>query len=338
MNYKKFFVYGDPNNKPRFSSSVIIESINNAAKEIGLYDENGLPVVYDCVCNHHGKNPAAIIGCYEIPYPDFIIRNAQNKPLLSVSRDSMKFAIDGGYNPHLCSFINLGVDTNIWTPVKKIKNLDKFVVLSYTESLVRSGLEILIKAFTEAFRGNKDAVLHIKDRNATLEFARWVHVQASENDINIIYDNVHLDTPEKIKDLFSGVDCHVYLNRSTTWGMTVLEGIACGIPTITPLYSGPRDFITDGQNGLACDFEITKVHTEINYLQSIGQRNFFFPLRESDYWCRPDFNSVAYKLKLLYNNSNLRQKLAHLGPIYAKSYSWQSSARMISENLQRFYN
>lgn len=330
----KFFVYGDPNNKPRFSSQIIINSINNAAKKLGLYDENGLPVVYDCICNWHGREPAAIIACYELPYHDLIIQNAKNKPLFLVSRDSMRFAIDGGYNPNLCNFIHLGIDTEQWKPVQKNKNLDKFVILSYTESLVRSGLDVLVESVNQ-LKFKKDCLLYIKDRNATSQFEGWIKNKCEEYDINLKYENRHIDTIEGVREVFSEADCHVYLNRSTTWGMTVLESITCGLPTIAPLYSGPRDFITSGQNGLGCEFILTPVFQTIDSLINQGQRSFFFPLRKTDYWCQPSQSHVSYLISQLYIYKSLRDKVSSLGPIYSKAYSWERTALMLAEGLQK---
>lgn len=337
MNLPKFKVVGDPKNPARFSSSIIINALNEAAKKIDLYDENGLTVVYDCIGNSHGYKADAFITCYELKFPNIILHNCRNKPIIAVSRDNMRFAIEGGHPPELCNYINLGVDSNVWTPVTKKQHLDKFVVLSYTESLVRSGLEILVESFKMAFDNDKDVLLYIKDRNATPEFQEWVFERCKELNVPLKYSNRHVCTPEEEMQIFSEADCHAYLNRSTTWGMTVCQSMTCGLPTLSPAYSGPREYLIDYFSGLTCEYSHGPIIHEIDYLQSIGQRSYFFPLSVDDYWCVPSKESVAEKLVLLKKHANLRNKLKLGGISMGKSLTWERSALMLSESLSKFY-
>lgn len=339
---QKFNVYGDPNNKPRFSSDIIISSINNAAKKLNLYDENGLSVCYDTICNNHAKDPQAYICCYEFTPPSFILDKAAGKPIIAVSRDNAFFFAEAGYNPILINYANLGIDTSIWNYVEKKYMKDKFVVLSYTESLVRSGLEILIEGFGTYFCGNKDAVLYIKDRNATPLFESYVKERAAHYNIEIIYNNCHLETPEQEKEIFAHADCHFYLNRSTTFGMCVAQSMACGIPTVSPDYSGPREFINDKFSGLSCDYELEPITDELlNNLQSLGMRNYFFPIKQyhknQPYWCKPKVQSVMNNLDILYKQPHMRKRLSFMGQQMASMMSWEKTATNISTILTKYY-
>lgn len=338
MNLPKFRVVGDQSNKPRFSSDIIISSLNNAAKNVGLYSESDFTVVYDCIGNNHGYKADALIVCYELNFPKFVVDNCGNTPVIAVSRDNMRFAINGGVKKELCNYINLGVDTSIWRPVTKKRFLDKFVVLSYTESLTRSGLEILVQSFYEAFHDClNDCVLFIKDRNATNEFSNWIHGECARLNINLIYKNEHLSTPEEEMDIFSSADCHVYLNKSTTWGMTVIQSMACGLPTISPDYSGPREFLLDKFSGLCPKYNLANpIHSNIE-LQKTGQRSFFFPMSNSDFWAESNPSSVAQYLKLLKNEPRARKYISENGIAMAKSFTWERSALMLSEALGKWY-
>jgi glycosyltransferase involved in cell wall biosynthesis len=314
MNLPKFRVVGDPKNyNKRFSTDIIVESLNKGARNVGLFDENGKTVVYDCLGSGYEdvyKNIAAKIVCYEAPFPDFVIRNCQNKPIICVSRDNMRFALDGGYPPHLTHYINLGVDVNIWKPVEKKYLLDKFVVLSYTESLARSGLEILLEAFKLAFKGDDSCVLFVKDRNATPEFKKYI--DTFRPDINIKYEDRHIGDVDSIREMFSYADVHAYINRSSTWAMTLTESMSCGLPIISPIYSGPAEYLRDGFTGFGVDYELSKPAEEIEYLKSLGMRNFMFPFRSSDYWCKPSVESLAKVLKTAKDNPRLRKKIGLL--------------------------
>lgn len=335
----KFRIVGDPNNhNKRFSTDVIVSSINEAAKKLNLYSDDEILGVYDCLGNDHGLPSKFSISCYELPYPEQVKKFCGNKLTITVSRDNYRLAIDGGMDPKQVRYVNLGVDSSKWQPLEKKYLLDKFVVLSYTESLARSGLEILLEGFKYAFSGNDNAVLYIKDRNATSEFIEYVNKYSYDNKINLKYENLHIGSIEEIQEVFSHADAHFYLNRSTTFGLTLCESMACGITTASPLYSGPRDFIVPGLSGIGIDHTIVPVHTELEELAAKGMRSFFLPLRSSDYWCKPSVKSVATNLKYLHDNREYCKKIGRQGAEFIKQFSWEKTALNISATLKEYYN
>lgn len=334
----KFKILGDPNNKnQRFSTDIIVDSLNQGAKNIGLYDDNGLTVMYDCLGNTHGINAHALITCYETVYPEHIRILLGSKPVFGVSKDNVRFIYDSGYKTDLVDYIHLGVDTKVWQPLEKRYMVDKFVVLSYTESLARSGLDILLEGFKIAFSGNENAVLYIKDRNANDKFVEYVHKYAKENKINLKYENRHINNIEGVKDVFRHADCHAYLNRSTTWGLTLTETMASGITTISPAYSGPREYIIDGFSGVEVDYKLSPINEDMPSLLDMGMRNYFFPARKYDYWAKPCPISVARKLKFLYENPAYNKAIAQRGSSFIKRFTWERSALMLAEGLSRYY-
>lgn len=334
----KFCVKGDPNNKPNFSSSIIIEGLNQGAKKADIYSENGVTVTYDCIGNHHGHNPHALITCYELTYPKIIIDNLRNLPTITVSRDNLQFLRDAGYPENLSTYVSLGVDSEKFSLTPKVKRHDTFNVGVYSESLVRGGIELALEAFAMRFRGNKNAVLMIKDRNATPQFQNFVRDFARKHGIRVEYQNAHWDSIDQIKEFFSAVDCHLYLNRSSTFAMPPLEGLSMGVPTICLAYSGPRDYIEDGVNALVPKHDIQFVDEELSKLVSIGCRNFFFAgtYLKRPTWARAKTENVAECLDNLYYNNETRIKLAQNGRITAENMSWESAATNLFGKLKDF--
>jgi len=331
----KYKIVGDPKNPPAFSSSIIINSLNAAAKNVGLYSENEKIVVYDCCGNSHGYNADAIICCYETIFPPYIIQNLRGKPVLGVSRDNFIFAVDGGYPVEKVDWFPLGIDSEAWEFTAKKYLLDKYVILSYTESLARSGLEVLIEAFGLAFGGDDSAVLYIKDRNSTSLFEEWIKSYAYAKNINLKYENRHITSVSEELEVFASADVHCYLNRSTTWGMTVLGGMAAGIPTISPAYSGPREYLANELTGLTVDYDMVNVDSEMAYLTGLcGMRNYFFPDSRA-YWCKPRVESVVNALQRLRRNPELRRRLSVNGRAIAEKLTWERSAVALSEALGR---
>lgn len=333
----KYQVLGDPKNVVRYSSKIIIDSLNEAAKACGLYSDSGLKIVYDCIGNHHGHSPDALIVCYEIPFPPHVLNNVKDKPVIGISRDNMFFARDGGHPAHLCNYTPLGVDSKLWVPIKKSKMMDKFVIMSYTESMARSGLDILINAFYNAFGDRQDVVLYIKDRNADPLFIEYIAQIKAKYNLNIIHDNRHLTNPQDEREVLEHADCHFYLNRSTTWGMTVCQSMAAGIPTVSPAYSGPREYILDGFSGIAVEYDVVPVEPELPILAGVGMRSHFFPTRPTDYWCKPRIKSVIDAMKRLQENKDdLRGRLSQGGIDLGRRMTWERAAANLSVILKEF--
>lgn len=334
----KYKVYGDPNNKPSFSSSIIINALNEGAQKMGLFDENGLTVVYDCVCNDHGYNADALIGCYEIPWPEFVVQNAKGRPVIGVSADNMFFSADGGHPLEKISFIPLGVDCSAWKPVTRSKkNADKFVLLCYTESLVRGGIDMVLDALAELDEKQKNEILfYVKDRNATDKFKAYIERYCEVHGINLYYTNRHISNIDEEREVYSECDAFISLNRSSTFSMPPLQAMACGIPVICHAYSGPRSYILNEFTGLSPDYKLFRVNSQIQSLEQKGMRNFFFPCRDTDYWSGCDERSVRDCILKLKNNVNLRNRLSRYGRKMAESMSWENASLQLGYRLFEF--
>ena len=56
--------------------------------------------------------------------------------------------------------------------------------------------------------------------------------------------------PETMPALYSFADLQVFPSRTDTFGMVVLEGQACGLPTLVSNSGGPKEIINDQKTGL----------------------------------------------------------------------------------------
>ncbi len=84
---------------------------------------------------------------------------------------------------------------------------------------------------------------------------------------NAIPDNVKVDANVKnIWELFRGADLVMNLSLPEqfveTFGLTLVEGMACGKPVIAPPVGGVVEFVEDGVNGFLVDARNTKEITE----------------------------------------------------------------------------
>jgi len=328
---KKFCVIGDPNNKPRFSSNIITSSLNQAAKDLGLYDESGLQIKYDGCCNTHGDKTNAFICTYEISFPEIIKQNAAGKPIIGVSLHNWNNIVTSNYSGK-SDWFSLGVDSDYYEVTPKSKNLDKFVFGLYSESLSRGGFEIVIDTFGKYFCSRNDVKLIIKDRNGDKKFFDYLDAVRCHYQVDIEYINEHWSSKEQVLDFASKIDVYINTNRCSTFNMPVLEMMSMGKPSIITNYSGPADFCLDEFNCLAPKFSVDEISIDLNYLQLIGCRNFFFNggYTVNPVWANTDKSSLFAKMDRLISDKKTRDLISKNARLTAEKMTWKKSLNQLS--------
>ncbi len=335
----KFRVLGDSSANPFFSSSVIVNGLNNGARKIGLFDENGIKIVYSTTANDYGHQDAAIIDClYEFSFPMPILQNLNGRPCIGNCIDNMFFAKTGGYPSNLIGYVPLGVDTEVFTPQKRTGNKDVFRFLSFAESNTRCGLDTLIQAFGELFSGRKDVELYIKDRNPTPIFVEYVQKQAEHYNIIIIHNTENTQDHDTLRKIYSDADAHVFVNNSSTWALTCVESMACGLPLIAMNYSGPNNYLRDNFNGLEVDYDLEPVTDAlIQSLIAKGMKNFIFSNNSHitmPFWAKPKIESLKQQLFSIFKaDKNQLSFLGNNAILTANQFTWSRAATLLSYQL-----
>lgn len=340
---EKFKVLCDPNAREFCSTKIIVDEANAAAKKMGLYDDNGSIVMYDTMCQDFGQNPKALWCAFELPFARIVLDNAKGRPIFGLSKDNITFGAYADYPPNLLDYATLGVNREHWPLVSKKYMKDKFVFVSMCESNTRSGFDILVPAFGEQFRGNKGVVLYIKDREATPKFKEWVKEQAEKYDVSIVHDDRHIANYEEQVKIFEHADAAICLNRSHTFGMVVMQGMSCGLPTACQRYSGFTDYTSELTN-VCIDFDVVKISQfKINQLVEIGMKNHLFPINFSYYnteafWSEPRKESVKLKMQALVDDKNLRDRMRQMSNLVASWFTWERTAVNLSYILSKYPN
>ena len=326
---KKIKILGDPTNKKFRSSDIIISNLNDSAKKLGIYSEDGYKIVYDCIGNKHGYNPDAMIIVYELIFPHFILNNVHPIPILGVSRDNLNFILESGYPSELCDYFHLGVDSNIWEYKKKLKK-DKFVLLGIGESNSRGGLELVVENFCEEFKNSKSISLYLRDREASQTFKSWVAQKSLEYNVEIVHDDRHLESFENEKEIYYNADAAICLNKTSTWNLRTIECMSTGTPLIVIPYAGPRDYTIDNFSAINVDFTLEPFqHSDIHYLNTLGIRNHLFDpsmYPKQPYWAIPNKQSVRQAMRRILEDDGLREKISLYGSKCAQKFTWEKSA------------
>lgn len=331
----KFKVLCDPKARAFCSTKIIVDETNEAAKKMGLYDDKGKIIMYDTLCQRHDTNPDAFWCAFELPFAHYIIQSAGGKPIFGLSKENIVFGAYAGYPTKLLNYATLGVNRKHWPLTSKKYMKDKFVFLSMCESNTRSGFDILVPAFCEQFKGNKNVVLYIKDREATPLFKAWVKDQADRAGVEIIHDDRHIDNFEEQVKIFESADAAICLNRSHTFGMVVMQGMSCGLPTICQRYSGFTDYTCHTTN-LCVDFDVVDTtNDKLQKLTSIGMKNHLFPISAQYYpsqpfWSEPKIQSVKDSMQKMVDDNQLRSSLRVMSDMVASWFTWERTAVNLS--------
>lgn len=146
---------------------------------------------------------------------------------------------------------------------------------------------------------------HILFLQAGWNEGRYTHRRMPEN---LIYVGFH--PREKLPLIYNAFDvyCFPSVSGEETFGLTVLEAMACGVPPIVPDFDGVPSVVGDA--GLI----VPAVHFE----QDIATiASYASPL---------DFSE---KVNLLFNDDNLREKYAHKALKRARTFIWEKTAQRI---------
>jgi glycosyltransferase involved in cell wall biosynthesis len=203
---------------------------------------------------------------------DIFIRNGINVPIEVVGEG---IAIDMQKEP---------------TEKYELKTQKKYKFLHISTGRKRKGIDVLIKAYFEAFTKNDDVCLVIKSFPSADNLVDEVISEfRTENspEIEHIY-NPDL-TDQDIVNLIHTCDAGVYPTRTEGFGLTILESMWHGKPTIATNYSAHLDFC-NSENSFLINYELqdTLESEQVN---------------SGSKWAEPDVEELKETLKYLYASS-----------------------------------
>jgi len=225
-----------------------------------------------------------------------------------------------------------GVDTRIFKPLPKsetekfkeeIGYKDKFVFLSVatnTGAIQKNwpGVFYAYKVFLTQNPDAKDTILHCHT-DMKNPGGHDLDLLAKKFGIekNIYYIDVKLNTgfpPEEMSKLYNISDCHISASMGESFGLPMLEGMACGLPQIFPDCTTGPELIGEPKTGLLVDLIKMKNGQEFGMTA---------PSMNDRFW--PDPIDMAEKMAMIYKDKKLREKLSKNAIKFAKKFDWQKA-------------
>lgn len=217
--------------------------------------------------------------------------------------------------------------------VKNIKALDrvhfgiaedKFVFLfmfdlfSYLE---RKNPFAIIRAFRDAFAGEKDAVLVLKCSNMKKESEARDILLRETRGLNVKFIDVYLDKDE-IHALINLSNCYISLHRSEGFGLPLAEAMYFGKPVIATGYSGNTDFM-NVNNSFLVRYSLKEIEKDIG------------PYKKGNVWAEPDHAHAVELMRLVYADRKLAEQMGKRAAVdIKKNLSPAAIGKTVADRLK----
>ncbi|MDH5298269.1 MAG: glycosyltransferase family 4 protein [Desulfobulbaceae bacterium] len=232
-------------------------------------------------------------------------RQMKTTDLVAVSEIIAKDLFSHYHRSFGVSVIEPGVDTEWFHPakvaelrgvVRKQENIapNDFVVLFVGSEFRRKGLDLLIPAIG---RGMRLLVVGAGERHA---YFRSLAVQCG------LAEQVHfLGLRDDVRRFYAAADVVVLPSRSEAFGMSILEGMACGLPVVAAAQTGVAELIVHGVNGLIASSP-DQLHSVLQQLTNDALRRDL-GIRARDTAEAYSWNRVADRYEELYRRVAVRK-------------------------------
>jgi glycosyltransferase involved in cell wall biosynthesis len=165
--------------------------------------------------------------------------------VLTVSEFARAGYLDAGVPEARVHAVPLGADTRLFSPgaAPTSERSAPFTFLFVGATLRRKGIDILFDAFARLRERSpgKARLLVVGPRGDTHELLDGGH-----SDTIAVYPK---RAQTELRDVYRTADCLVLPSRHESFGMTVIEALACGLPAIVSEMVGAREAIDEGVSG-----------------------------------------------------------------------------------------
>lgn len=202
---------------------------------------------------------------------------------------------------------------------------DELVVMYVTDAFSgqdRKNPLAAVEAFRHAFAPGFDGVrlvLKISNLEKFPALARALRDASAGLPITVVGE--YLDRSQ-IWDLLACADVYLSLHASEGFGLTILEGMALGVPAVATRYGGSLDF-TDDENALLVGYDLVPSRGGPGDVYSRGGR-----------WARPHIEEAAAHLRRLAEDADLRRRLGSAAMARAQEFSMTAYRARIAARLR----
>lgn len=213
--------------------------------------------------------------------------------------------------------VPIGINTDYYRPAKHKPRICTFgsagnLLLSGPQ---RKNVDLLVSAFMEAFRKEKDVRLSLKIRPEC--------PLPDLHDSRILVIRQHF-TELELADWYRTLTAYVSPSRCEAFGQMNLQAMACGVPVVCCNFGGVTDYHGE-PHGYSIDYQTAQPKE--------GYYN-------SGLWADPDVDSLVAQLRRVYENQREAHQKGLLAQRVATAYDWNVVNLQLESTLKRtgFWN
>lgn len=219
-------------------------------------------------------------------------------------------------NPNLTiSAVYHGVNHDVFQKVDGVKESvglkDSFVVGTINSNTYRKRLDLFLKGFAKFAKGKSDVkcLIHATNKDYSYELGNIV------NDLGIGNKTILSTSPRdfiEINALYNMMDVNVNTSMGEGFGLSLIEGAACGVPVLCPSHGNLTDIWTQGAEFIDIEDQEYVAGTKF-----VGGRI--------------SIDSMADKLDKLYEKRDYTKELGGLALEHSNEskFSWETVASKV---------
>lgn len=219
-----------------------------------------------------------------------------------------------------------GINPDVWKPLGYQKKQDEPFTFLWmgTSHNSRKGMDIMIKAFSSAFKPEDDVRLILKvnkiyDRDVdTNSLIKKYIVKGGNQNIFMIDDEL---TENQMVELVNRCQVYVSPHRSEGFGINILQALATGIPVIATRATGNLDFCNDS-------------NTHFIEVEKHKRWSPFLHPYENAMWDEPKTESLIEVMTSVMNNyEQSRQKSIKESRKIREEWTWRATVNMMKKRV-----
>ncbi len=209
-------------------------------------------------------------------------------------------------------------DIPVELPADLASQLRGFCFLHVSSSFPRKGIDVLLRAYEQAFTSKDEVTLLIKTfPNPHNKVAEILETRRQSNPDFPHVVLINEDWPQKnMLSLYQRSHAFVAPSRGEGFGLPMAEAMLFQLPVITTAWGGQLDFCNE-QTAWLCDYKFVKADTHLGLTHSL--------------WAEPDLDDLSAKLKQVYlsNRASYKHKLDAAKNNVELHFTWQKTAQKL---------
>ncbi len=231
--------------------------------------------------------------------------------------------INSGVDSRKVRVLRYGYNPDYYYPGMALENKHEFIFLCVSAPHKREGLDLLIKAYSRAFKRKDPVKLIVKTSYLPGKNPKVFEYENLSRDIEQLRKNAEAPKIELVSDnlsekemgeLYRLCDYYISLTRGEAFGLCFIEALACGKKVACINWGGQSDFL-NRDNALFINHSLAKLSGE--EYEKVG---------ENAKLALPDLDDAAKKMREIYQKCSEKPKGDLIFP-NPQHYQWKEIAK-----------